>query len=102
VHPGLMRTELQRNMGVIGPVGMVCPKVLTETFVADNVCRNYSSRLLSTVPTPSFMLRSLHSSTQRIMADMLWLGEGLQSYPKISPTDLKIKQRVEVVLRKRL
>jgi len=22
VHPGLMRTELQRNMGVIGPVGM--------------------------------------------------------------------------------
>jgi hypothetical protein len=49
---------------------MVCLKVLKEAFVVDNVCRNYSSRLLSTVPTPSFMLHSLHSSRLKIMADM--------------------------------
>jgi len=65
-----MRTELQRNMGIVGPVGMVCLQALEKAFVADNLCRNYSSSLLSTVPTPSCMLDSLQSSRQNIMADM--------------------------------
>ena len=65
-----MRTELQRNMGVVGPVGMVCLKILKEALVTNDVYRNYFSRLLSTVPTPSFLLHSLHSSRQKIMEDM--------------------------------
>ena len=56
-----MRTELQRNMGVVDRVVMVCLPALEEKVVADALFRSTSSSLPYMAPTPSSMLLFLRS-----------------------------------------
>lgn len=70
VHPGLMRTELQRNMGIIGPAIMVRLAFLNECTILMKLSRNSSSKDPYTVPTPSCTPDSRPSSKRNTTADM--------------------------------